>query len=78
VLFEVWPGQRPGHWIPDRSLQSQPPHRLKYFEGRTKGFIILPPNGFEVPWLCWFIGQRLEIRDKLAAEVTPIVDAVSR
>jgi hypothetical protein len=38
----------------------------------------MTPNGFEVPWLCRFIGERQEIRDKLATEVTSVVDAVSR
>jgi hypothetical protein len=54
------------------------PHRLKSFEKRSEGLIILAPNGFEVPWLCRFIGERLEVRDKPMTEVTPIVDAVSR
>jgi hypothetical protein len=53
------------------------PHRLKSFEERTKSFIILSPNGFEVPWLRRFIRKKLEILDKSSAEVTPIVDAVS-
>ena len=54
------------------------PHRLKSFEERMKSFIILPPNGFEVPRLCRFIGERLKIRDKPTVEVPTIVDVVSR
>jgi hypothetical protein len=54
------------------------PHYLKYFKERSKSFIVLSSNGFEVSWLCRFIGERLEIRDKPVAEVTPIVNAVSR
>jgi hypothetical protein len=52
------------------------PHRLKSFEERLESFIILPPNGFEIPWLRQFIREGLEVRDKPVAEVTPIVDAV--
>jgi hypothetical protein len=54
------------------------PHRLKTFDEQSESFITLSPNGLEVPWLHRFIGERLEIHDKLAAEVTPIVDAVLR
>jgi hypothetical protein len=54
------------------------PHRLKPFEERSERLIILAPNGFEVPWLCRFIGERLEVCDKPATEVTLVVDAVSR
>jgi hypothetical protein len=54
------------------------PHCLKSFEERLESFIILSSNGFEVPWLCRFIGERLKICNKPAAEVTLIVDAVSR
>jgi hypothetical protein len=35
------------------------PHCLKSFEERSEGLIILAPNGFEVPWLRWLIGERL-------------------
>jgi hypothetical protein len=54
------------------------PHRLKSFEERWEGFIVLAPNGFEVPWLRRFIGERLEVRDKPATEVALVVDVVSR
>jgi hypothetical protein len=54
------------------------PNRLKSFEEQLESLIILMPNGFEVPWLCQFIGERLEVCDKLVIEVTPVVDAVSR
>jgi hypothetical protein len=54
------------------------PHHLKSFEERLEGFIVLAPNGFEVPWLRWFIGERLEVRDKPATEVALVIDAVSR
>jgi hypothetical protein len=54
------------------------PHCLKPFEERSESLIILVANGFEVPWLCQFIKERLEVLDKLATEVTLVVDAVSR
>jgi hypothetical protein len=38
----------------------------------------MAPNRFEVSWLRRLIGERLEIHDKPATEVTPIVDAVLR
>jgi hypothetical protein len=49
---------------------------FEIFEERSDGLIILAPDGFEVPWLRRLIRERLEVRDKPAAEVTPIVDAV--
>jgi hypothetical protein len=54
------------------------PHCLKSLEERSEGLIILVPNGFQVPWLRRLIEERLEVRDKLATEVAPVVDAVSR
>jgi hypothetical protein len=35
------------------------------------------PDGFEVPWLRWLVGEGLEIGDKTPTEVAPIIDAVS-
>jgi hypothetical protein len=35
-------------------------------------------DGFEIPQLRWFVGEGLEVLDKPAAEIFPIVDAVSR
>jgi hypothetical protein len=35
-------------------------------------------DGFEVLGLCWFVKKGLEIRDKLVAKVTPVVDAMAR
>jgi hypothetical protein len=86
VPFEVWPGRKRGVGssieVFNRSrfsdFRDAVPHRLKPFEERSESLIILAPNGFEVPWLCRFIGERLVVRDKLATEVTPVVDAVSR
>jgi hypothetical protein len=54
------------------------PHCLKPFEERTKSFIILWPNGFEVPRLCRFIREGLEVHDKPVTEISPVIDAVLR
>jgi hypothetical protein len=35
-------------------------------------------DGFEIPWLRWFIGEGLEVRNKPVAEIFPIIDEVSR
>jgi hypothetical protein len=43
-----------------------------------KSFIILSPDGFEIPRLCRFIGEGLEVRDKPMTEISPIIDAVLR
>jgi hypothetical protein len=34
-------------------------------------------DGFEVPWLRRFVGERLEVGDEAPTEVAPVVDAVS-
>jgi hypothetical protein len=86
VFFDVWLGQKLDRWIPievfDHSrlsdLGDMVPHCLKPFEEQTKSFIILSPNGFEIPQLCRFIGEGLEVHDKPTTEISPIVDAVSR
>jgi hypothetical protein len=52
-------------------------HGLKSFEVRPKSLISSVPDGFEVPWLCWFFGERLEVGDKTPTEVAPVVNAVS-
>jgi hypothetical protein len=36
------------------------------------------PNGFQVSWLRWLVGEGLKVGDETPTEVTPIVDAVSR
>jgi hypothetical protein len=53
------------------------PHYMKPLEVRPKGFIVLAPDGFEVPWLRQLVGEGLEIGDETPTEVAPIVDAVS-
>jgi hypothetical protein len=44
----------------------------------VKGIIALALDGLEVLRLHWFVGKGLKVRDKPAAEVIPVVDAVAR
>jgi hypothetical protein len=39
----------------------------------------VPPalDGFEVPWLRRFVGERLKVSGEAPTEVAPVVDAVS-
>jgi hypothetical protein len=53
------------------------PRCLKPLEVRLEGFIVLAPDGFEVPWLHRLVREGLEIGDETPTEVAPIVDAVS-
>jgi hypothetical protein len=53
------------------------PHCLKPLEVWPEGFIVLVPNGFEVPWLRWLVREGLEIGDETPIEVAPIIDEVS-
>jgi hypothetical protein len=50
---------------------------LKSFEVRPESLISYVPDGFEVPWLCRFVGERLKVGDEAPTEVAPVVDAVS-
>jgi hypothetical protein len=52
-------------------------HGLKSFEVRPKSLIPSALDGFEVPWLHRFVGERLEVGDEAPTEVAPVVDAVS-
>jgi hypothetical protein len=52
-------------------------HGLKSFEVRPKSLISSVPDGFEVPWLCRLVGERLEVGDITPTEVAPVVDEVS-
>jgi hypothetical protein len=52
-------------------------HGLKPIEVRPKCFIPPTPDGFEVPWLYWLIGEGLKVGDEAPTEVAPIIDAVS-
>jgi hypothetical protein len=53
-------------------------HDLKPLKLRPKRFIASTSDGFEVPWLCRLVGERLKVGNETPTEVTPIVDAVLR
>jgi hypothetical protein len=52
-------------------------HGLKSFEVRPESFIPPALDGFEVPWLRRFVGERLEVGGEAPTEVAPVVDAMS-
>jgi hypothetical protein len=54
------------------------PHHLKSSEERAESFVVLAFDGFEIPLLHRLVGEGLEVRDKLAVEISPIVDVMSR
>jgi hypothetical protein len=60
------------------NLENAVPHHLKSSEEQEESFIVLALDWFEIPWLRWFVGEGLEVRDKPVAEISPIVDVVSR
>jgi hypothetical protein len=61
-----------------RDLGDTVSHGLEPFEVRPESFV--PPilDGFEVPWLRWFVGEGLKVGGEASTEVVPVVDAVSR
>jgi hypothetical protein len=52
-------------------------HSLESFEVWSKSFVPLVLDGFEVPWLRWFVGETLKVGREAPTEVAPVVDAVS-
>jgi hypothetical protein len=61
-----------------RNLGDSIPHGLKSFEVRSKSLVPSALDGLEVPWLCWLVGEGLEVGDEAPTEVALVVDAVSR
>ena len=53
-------------------------HGLKSFEVRPESLIPSALDGFEVPWMRRFVGERLEVGGETPIEIAPVVDAVSR
>jgi hypothetical protein len=51
-------------------------HGLKPFEVRPKSLIPSALDGFEVPWLHQFVGERLEVGGEASTKIAPVVDAV--
>jgi hypothetical protein len=58
-------------------LRDTIPHDLKSFEVWPESLIPSALDGFEVPWLCRFIEERLEVGGEAPTEIAPVVDAVS-
>jgi hypothetical protein len=61
-----------------RDLGGAISHGLEPFEVRSESFVPPALDGFEVPWLRWFVGEGLKIGGEASTEVAPVVDAVSR
>jgi hypothetical protein len=61
-----------------RDLGDTISHGLEPFEVRPESFVPLALDGFEVPWLRWFVGEGLKVGGEASTEVAPVVDAVSR
>jgi hypothetical protein len=52
-------------------------HGLKSLEVRPKSLVPLALDGFEVPRLRRFVGERLEVSGEAPTEVAPVIDTVS-
>jgi hypothetical protein len=61
-----------------RDLGDAISHGLEPFEVRSESFVPPALDGFEVPWLRWFVREGLKIGGEASTEVAPVVDAVSR
>jgi hypothetical protein len=60
-----------------RDLGDTISHGLEPFEVRPESFVPPTLDGFEVPWLRWFVGEGLKVGGEASTEVAPVVDAVS-
>jgi hypothetical protein len=60
-----------------RDLGDTISHGLDPFEVRLESFVPRALDGFEVPWLRWFVGEGLKVGGEASTEVAPVVDAVS-
>jgi hypothetical protein len=60
-----------------RDLGDTISHGLEPFEVWPKSFVSPALDGFEVPWLRRFVGERLKVGGEAPAEVASVVDAVS-
>jgi hypothetical protein len=60
-----------------RDLGDTISHSLEPFEVRTESFVPPTLDGFEVPWLRWFVEEGLKVGGEASTEVAPVVDAVS-
>jgi hypothetical protein len=60
-----------------RDLGDTISHGLEPFEVRPESFVPPTLDGFEVPWLRWFVREGLKVCGEASTEVAPAVDAVS-
>ena len=60
-----------------RDLGDAVSHGLEPFKVWPESLIPPALDGFEVPWLRWLVGERLEVGGETSTEVSPVVDAVS-
>jgi hypothetical protein len=60
-----------------RDLGDTISHGLEPFEVRPESFVPPTLDGFEVPWLRWFVGEGLKVGGEASTEVALVVDAVS-
>jgi hypothetical protein len=52
-------------------------HGLESLEVRPKCFLAPAPDGFEVPWLRRFVGERLKVGNEAPTKVATVVDTMS-
>jgi hypothetical protein len=60
-----------------RDLGDTISHGLEPFEVRPESFVPPTLDGFEVPWLRWFLREGLKVGGEASTEIAPVVDAVS-
>jgi hypothetical protein len=60
-----------------RDLGDTISHGLEPFEVQSESFVPPALDGFEVPWLRWFVGEGLKVGGEASTEVAPVIDAVS-
>jgi hypothetical protein len=60
-----------------RGFEDEVPHCLEMPEEQAEGLVVLALDGLEVPRPFQFVREGLKVHDKPAAEVVPLVDAVS-
>jgi hypothetical protein len=60
-----------------RDLRDTISHGLEPFEVRPESFVPPALDGFEVPWLRWFVREGLKVGGETSTEVAPVIDAVS-
>ena len=60
-----------------RDLGDAVSHGLEPLKVRPESLIPPALDGFEVPWLRWFVLEGLKVSGEASTEVAPVVDVVS-